>query len=205
MMNTTTYCVAGNARGASSYDPCAQEPLVGEDARRMLTTATGDDWTPVGRAAFGGVVAAIVVVVLFHLREAAWVPLLDGANLMIHEAGHPLFGIFGEDATVYGGTALQLLVPLAFAVSFWRRRQSASFALMGVWLAESLLNVARYVADAREQALPLLGGDHDWAEILWRWDLLDADQAIAKLLRWFAAVGLVATVVWLRRRPLREG
>jgi hypothetical protein len=72
---------------------------------------------------------------------------------------------------------------------------------MGVWLAESLLNVARYVADAREQALPLLGGEHDWAEILWRWHLLDADRAIANLLRAFAAAGLVATLVWLRRRP----
>jgi hypothetical protein len=167
----------------------------------MQTTATGDDWTPVGRTAFGGVVAAVLAVALFHLREPNWVPLLDGANLMIHEAGHPLFGLLSEDAAVYGGTALQLLVPLAFAVSFWRRRQSASFAVMGVWLAESLLNVARYVADAREQALPLLGGDHDWAEILWRWDLLDADQVLANLLRLLAAAGLVATLVWLRRRP----
>jgi hypothetical protein len=166
----------------------------------MPTPAADSDWTPVSRAAFVGVVAASLAVAFFHLREPGWVPLLDGANLMIHEAGHPLFGLLGEDAAVYGGTALQLLVPMAFAVSFWRRRQSASFALMAVWLAESLLNVARYVADAREQALPLLGGDHDWAEILWRWGLLDADQAIANLLRGLAAVGLAATLVWLKRR-----
>jgi hypothetical protein len=74
---------------------------------------------------------------------------------------------------------------------------------MAVWLAENILNVARYVADAREQALPLLGGEHDWAEILWRWDLLGADQVIANLLRGLAVFGLVATVLWLRRRLSR--
>ncbi len=81
-----------------------------------------------------------------------------------------------------------------------------------VWLAENLLNVARYMADARRQELPLVGGgDHDWAEIFSRWHVLGADTFIAGATR-LAAVGLMAgTLVWLYRRwmkgryPVNEG
>ena len=40
--------------------------------------------------------------------------LLDGVDFLIHEAGHPIFGIFGEFIGVAGGSLLQVLVPLAF-------------------------------------------------------------------------------------------
>jgi len=34
---------------------------------------------------------------------------------------------------------------------FARRRETLSFGLCGIWLGENLLNVARYMADARAQ------------------------------------------------------
>jgi hypothetical protein len=34
------------------------------------------------------------------------------------------------------------------------------------WSGENMINVGRYIADARAQLLPLIGGDHDWAVLL---------------------------------------
>jgi hypothetical protein len=54
------------------------------------------------------------------------------------------------------------------------------FAVAGAWLFENLLNIARYMADARAQILPLVGGgEHDWTNIFSRWDVLASDTLIA--------------------------
>jgi hypothetical protein len=54
----------------------------------------------------------------------------------------------------------------------------------GVWGFENLLNIARYVADARAQVLPLVGGgEHDWTALLDRWGCLAQDTAIAQVIR----------------------
>jgi hypothetical protein len=37
---------------------------------------------------------------------------LDGVNLLIHEAGHVVFGSVGQTVAVAGGTILQLAFPL---------------------------------------------------------------------------------------------
>jgi hypothetical protein len=73
---------------------------------------------------------------------------------------------------------------------------AAGAAAGAVWLGENLLNVARYMADARVQLLPLVGGgDHDWAEIFSRWRILHLDTRVAGLTR-FAAVALIAWALW---------
>jgi len=95
-----------------------------------------------------------------------WIPILDSANLALHEAGHPLVGILSVRAAVYGGTLFQIIFPLAAAWHFHRTYNAGGVAASTVWLGENLLNIARYMADARAQELPLVGsGEHDWAEI----------------------------------------
>jgi hypothetical protein len=83
-------------------------------------------------------------------------------------------------------------------VEFWRRREALSCALCGIWLGQSLLNVARYVADARAMALPLAGFSehalHDWNVILSRWGLLRQDLVIANGLRVVAWLGIAAAL-----------
>ena len=132
-----------------------------------------------------------------------WVPLLDSANLAVHEGGHPLLGILSERLAVYGGTLAQLFFPAACMIEFARRRETLSFALCGIWLAESALNVARYMADARAQLLPLVGGEHvlhDWNVILLRWNLLHRDVALANGLRVLAWLGIAAALMFLVRK-----
>jgi hypothetical protein len=156
-------------------------------------------WKAVSTPALGSLSALFALVALAWLRsDEGWVPILDSANLAFHEAGHPLFGLFGDTAALYGGTLLQLLVPLLILGSAWLRRETAAAAAAGAWLMESLLNVARYMADAREQALPLVGGgEHDWANIFGRWGLLAWDRRLAGLVSLLACLGWLATWVWL--------
>lgn len=148
-------------------------------------------------------VAAFAAICLaFHgFSEQGWVPILDSANLALHEAGHPLVRLLSSRAAVYGGTLFQLAFPVAVAVHFHRGGQMAGAAAGAVWLGENLLNVGRYMADARAQLLPLVGGgDHDWAEIFGRWRILHLDTRVAGLTRLLAVLVMVAALVWLFRQ-----
>jgi len=140
--------------------------------------------------------------IAYHAMFArGWVPLVDDANFAVHEAGHPLLGMLSIRIAVYGGTLAQLLFPAVCMLEFWRRRTTLSYGLCGVWLGQSLLNVAIYVADARAMRLPLAGfGDyvmHDWHEILSRWGLLRQDTLIANGLRGLAWLGIALTIGFL--------
>ena len=159
--------------------------------------------------ASGGLLAVFAFAVAclgFHWFGAGhWVPLLDSANLTLHEAGHPLVSIFSTRATVYGGTLFQLAFPVVAFLHFRRAANAGGMASCVVWLGENLLNVARYMADARVQELPLVGnGDHDWAEIFGRWGVLHLDGRIAGVTRGIAVLLVVGAVIWLYRRWREE-
>ncbi|MDR0260315.1 MAG: hypothetical protein LBI76_10965 [Comamonas sp.] len=165
-----------------------------------------EDWQAVSwwpTVAMG--LAALYVLAQHLLTEDQWVILLDHANLAIHEAGHPIVGIFSGRLAVYGSTLFQLLFPLLFAHRFWRQRYSLGFAAAWLWLGASVLNVARYMKDARSQHLPLVGGgEHDWTEIFSRWNMLASDTRIAGLFSLVGASLCVTAVVWLWFRERHE-
>jgi hypothetical protein len=103
---------------------------------------------------------------------------LDYVNLAFHEAGHVFLGFAGETLHYLGGTIGQIAVPVLLAVYFlrWQARPYAA-AICVWWLGQSLVNVSIYMADARELALPLVGGgDHDWNELFFRFGLLAEDS-----------------------------
>lgn len=161
------------------------------------------EWLPVRTPALAGTTAAFLLLAWAALAsESGWVPLLDGVNLVFHEAGHPVFGILGwEPLAILGGTLMQLAVPLLVAGSFWFRREAAGTAFAGIWCFENLLNIARYVGDARAQVLPLVGGgEHDWADLLGRWGLLAQDASLAQALRAAGWLGMAACLGWLAWR-----
>jgi hypothetical protein len=125
--------------------------------------------------------------------------VMDTINLYIHEAGHLFTRPFGRFICVLGGSATQVLLPLALLIVTWRKdiRQTPAVAF---WVGESMINVSVYIADAPYRKLKLIasGLTHDW------WWLLDGDRDIAEPLSWFvygtgyllclAAVG--AFLVW---------
>jgi hypothetical protein len=148
------------------------------------------------RAAFLGLIALYAIA---RVRNAEYWDPLDDLNLAVHEAGHLVFSAFGETLTILGGSAFQVIVPLAFVAYFARTKQRYAAAVTTSWVGVNLLNVARYIGDARAQDLPLLGGEdtiHDWWYLLINWDLLPRDTAIARWVHFFGVVAFLASILW---------
>lgn len=104
----------------------------------------------------------------------------DAIDLPIHETGHIVFGWGSEVLVALGGTLFQLIVPLAFVIYFWRRKDRHASSVALWWVGQNCFNIARYIADARAQELPLVGGgEHDWTFLLSTWRLLPQDQTLA--------------------------
>jgi hypothetical protein len=122
------------------------------------------------------------------------VPLLSAADLGFHELGHLLcylLPVVGPLVTAAAGSALQVAVPLGLATYFLVvRRDNAAAAVCAAWAATDAADVARYIADAPYERLPLIGGDHDWA-FFFSADGIDAMDRAAG----FAHA--VATIGWL--------
>ena len=125
--------------------------------------------------------------------------LIDGVNLVIHEAGHIFFMPFGQFLMVAGGSLLQVIIPAIFALYFYHHGKSYSCALVLLWVGESLLNVSVYAGDAVVMQLPLLGGKdsiHDWNYMLDTLGWLSHTPEIAKALYAFAALLIVSATAW---------
>jgi hypothetical protein len=158
-------------------------------------------WQSVTTPVLLGVLLFAALALWFGNQGQRWFPVLDGANLLFHEFGHPFVGLFSAQLMVYGGTLGQLIFPVAAAVQFRRAGATGSFAVCCVWLMQNLFNIARYMADARAQLLPLVGGgEHDWTEILSRWGWLQADARLAAWLTALGWLGIGACCIWLFRR-----
>jgi hypothetical protein len=118
--------------------------------------------------------ALVACLVLWHFgMEGERVPILSAADLGFHELGHLVcYAIdtvlpWPEALTAAAGSFAQIAVPVGLAAYFWlRRRDTAGVSVCLAWAATSAADVARYIADAPFERLPLLGGKHDWATIL---------------------------------------
>lgn len=145
-----------------------------------------------------------------YLRVDGHWTLLDDVDLAIHETGHIVFPVFGEFMGVAGGSLFQLLVPAAFVLYFVGRGDRFAAFVVLFWLSQSLFNVAVYIADARAQVLPLVGGEyviHDWSWLLSRLHVLRQDRTIAGVVRVVAGLLYLTAAggaLWHARRPVRE-
>lgn len=165
--------------------------------------------TPLTTVTMGKLTGSVLVIgILFILEgtsEEGWVPILDSLNLVFHESGHPLFGLFGETIGFLGGTLMQLAVPLLVLGSCWYKRQTVAIGLSGAWFFQNFLNIARYMADARTQLLPLVGGgEHDWATLFGQWGLLGQDTAIAGAVRISGWAGMSSCAAWIAWRWFQD-
>jgi hypothetical protein len=171
-----------------------------------------DHWKFVSRPV---AVIALVFYALFLFYAAAdrsGFLFLDFANLVIHEAGHPLFGVFagpdevgfGYTLMILGGTLLELIVPFACAVAFFFRREVPGVACCLFWFFENFLYIGHYMATARTMDIQLVGsGDHDWEILFTRWNILVHDQQIGQAVRTVGWLGMLGAVLWFAWRSLR--
>jgi len=165
-----------------------------------------DPWKPVRATSWGIATAAFAgLAIVIWQSPTHYVRVLDDANLLFHEAGHPLVGAFSSRLMVYGGTLFQLVFPTAITISYWNRRDGLGFSFGLAWFFENLLNIGRYMGDARAQVLPLVGGgEHDWANIFGRWGVLRYDTWIAGAVCTLGWLGLFGTWGWITRQYFKK-
>jgi hypothetical protein len=171
--------------------------------------AAGVSGAVVGRAA--GLLALLILGVLVLARGLtpaaggllAFVHLVD---LVFHEAGHVIFGIFGRFLGILGGSLNQVLIPAICTGYFVWHRQPAAAAVMLFWVGESVTDVAIYVADGRDMALPLLaeGLIHDWNWILSELSLRNQARPIGVGVFVLGVVLMASSIVWLGIDLLRH-
>ncbi len=126
-------------------------------------------------------------------------------NLVFHEAGHLIFGFFGQFIAVLGGSLNQVLIPAICVGAFLRTRQYASAAVALFWTGQSLADVAVYAADGRAMALPLLaeGLIHDWNYLLGTTGLLQRAELIGRLMFGGGALLMLGALAFLALDLLR--
>jgi hypothetical protein len=133
-----------------------------------------------------------------HLQDPDAGGLFAGITFGVHEFGHLLFAFFGEFMTVAGGSLNQLLIPVGAGFLLYHYHDFFGIAVAGTWLSSSLLDLARYIGDARAQELDLVGfgedPQHDWTFLLGQFNALLSDTRIAGLTR---GAGLVVLLLSL--------
>jgi hypothetical protein len=133
--------------------------------------------------------------------------LIDGVNLVIHEAGHFIFRFFGEFMMIAGGSLFQVIMPGLFVGYFCYQRKFYSASLVLFWVGESILNVSVYAADSLALQLPLLGGQdsvHDWNYMLSSLNLLPATARIAGVIRLLGTIVIALAATGSFWSALRE-
>ncbi|HKK47203.1 MAG TPA: hypothetical protein VJ964_16870 [Balneolaceae bacterium] len=119
--------------------------------------------------------------------------LVDNFLLIVHEAGHTFFRIFGvRFITILGGSLFQILLPAIILIFFWFNRKSIGMQLSLCLIGYSWLDVAAYAADGGARQLPLIGGldknAHDWYNLLVSMHALKYDMTVGIV---FTATGIL--------------
>jgi hypothetical protein len=140
----------------------------------------------------------------------AWNPLesrlIDGANLLIHEAGHLIFRPLGEFMMIAGGSLFQVIMPAIFVGYFIRQKKFYSAAIVLFWVGESILNVSVYAADSLALQLPLIGGPdsiHDWNWMLGQLGMLKATPKVAGFIRLLGTLVILFAFFWAVKSSLK--
>jgi len=168
------------------------------------------DWRPVSRYSAAAWTLFYAGFLVYAFSKHGDFLFIDLANLVVHEGGHLLFGWFGPTVGLWGGTLLQWLVPFLLAIYFFSQKQTTAFAFCAFFFFENWLYTATYMADARAMVLPLVTtGDpdfveHDWRTIFTSLGVLQYDTKIAAVVSLLGWCGMLATVVWLVRRSLKD-
>ncbi len=134
------------------------------------------------------------------INPAEWT-FLNNVNLLMHEAGHFIFMIFGSEfLTIAAGTIMQIAMPLIFILYFYITKQKFSGALTMFWLGQNFINISVYAGDAVRQVLPLLGGrgseGHDWYNMLSILGLLSYTDRIAATIYYIGTLIIFAAMVF---------
>jgi hypothetical protein len=153
----------------------------------------------------------------FGFVRNAEVPVLMFLDVAVHEVGHKVFSPFGETTMLMMGSGSEMLFPLVIGLFFglWKRDLIA-WGICWAWAAGSFADSARYMADATQGQLALLGAGPDamgdWERVFGpeHWDKLYLADDWARNVRtwglviWFVALGLTLGGIAWNAKTLRE-
>lgn len=141
------------------------------------------------------IILPIAVYWLFNRGEFS---LLDNIDLVIHEAGHFFFSLFGKFIYTLGGTLMQIILPSIIAGYFFRNNYRTGVQFSLLWLGQNFINISVYAADAQARKLPLLGGNkvyHDWHYLLGEVGILEYDYLVGYIFFGIAIVIFLVAVL----------
>jgi hypothetical protein len=163
-------------------------------------------WKPISRSAIIAWLVFYAGFIVYAISMQGGMLFIDAANMVVHEGGHNLFAFFGPTLMLWGGTILQWLVPFLLAMYFFYERQVAGFVFSLFFFFENWLYTSVYMADARDQALPLVTtgdpefAEHDFYKIFSSFGVLQYDTRIAAVVRTLGWLGMFGCVIWLAFR-----
>lgn len=144
------------------------------------------------------IVVIVTLYLIYYIKTIHEWHFIDNINLIFHEAGHVIFGLFGDFIGMLGGTLMQILTPLICSFYFYRRNDFFSSSLLLFWLSQNFFNIFVYANDAIKMELPLLGGDsvhHDWNYILSALNILKYTERIASLIYFIGIIILLFAII----------
>ncbi len=130
--------------------------------------------------------------------------VLHYVSLPFHEAGHIIFAPLGSIMHSFGGTLLQLLVPVIVMIRFIRRKEMLESSICLWWLGFNFLDISPYIYDAFDKKLVLLGGVtgmdnpdfHDWSFILTSTNNMQYHDSLAYLTGNVGKGLIILSILW---------
>lgn len=126
---------------------------------------------------------------------------MHNVNLPFHEFGHVLFIPLGEFMTILGGSLFQIMMPLICTLVFiFKQKDTFAASITFWWVGQSFIDLSPYIADARDRALPLIGGlgeeAHDWGNLLTMMNLLNQTEFIANASFLLGSIIIISAMLW---------
>lgn len=138
-----------------------------------------------------------------HLCFTGYMSYLDNLDFFIHELGHPIFSLSGNQFVgILWWTLMQLIIPFLCLSWFYVQKDRFAVLFTYAWIGTNFFYISFYSADAQRMQLPLFWmwkGDHihDWNYLFSHLWILSHTDTIAfsfKLIAlWFFVVFFVNT------------
>lgn len=93
---------------------------------------------------------------------------------------------------------MQIILPSVIVFYFLKNMYRTGVQVGLLWLGQNLINISVYAADARDQKLPLLGGNnvyHDWHYLLGELGMLDYSSEVGYFFVVLAVIVFICILV----------
>jgi len=128
--------------------------------------------------------------------------VIDTIDLLLHEGGHTIFGLFGwRFLTILGGSLMAILIPFLLLLTAWGKKQRILAQACLFQMGYSTFVSTLYCADAYFKVLPLIGNDqskagHDYANMLSSFQMVNKNMEVAWVLFSFGVLFLIVSLIW---------